>query len=127
MAEKIRINGVEIRQPDEGLGYDFETTFSSDTTRTQDGVLHSTPLFTVEALLYSASFVKLSEMKRILSFISKGEPFTLHYFSACYGKWRDDEFYVGKGSLSISRLIADKEVFEGLSFRMTGVNPILYD
>lgn len=122
--EKITINSVEIRQPDEGLGYDFETTYTEDSTRVQSGQLHITPLFTVEAFSYSATWLTVDEMKTILRQVAKGSPFTLHYFSPFYGAWRSDSFYVGKGSLSIGRLITDKERFENLSFNMIGVNPI---
>ena len=122
--EKITINGVEIRQPDEGLGYDFETTYTEDSTRVQSGQLHITPLFTVEAFSYSTTWLTVDEMKTILQQVARGNSFTLRYFSPYYGAWRSDSFYVGKGSLSIGRLITDKERFESLSFNMIGVNPI---
>ena len=120
----IKINNTQIGQPDEGLGYDFETTYSEDSTRVQSGVLHATPLFTVEAFSYSASYLTVAEMKTILQAVAKGATFTLHYFSPYYGTWRDDEFYVGKGSLAIGRLNESGEIYESLSFNMIGVNPI---
>lgn len=122
--EYIKINDVAICQPDEGLGYDFETTYSEDSTRVQSGVLHATPLFTVEAFSYKASYLTVEEMSQILQLIAKGGNFTLHYFSPYYGAWRDDRFYVGKGSLSIGRLNEDNETYDSLSFNMIGVNPI---
>ena len=122
--DHIKLNGILIRQPDEGLGYDFETTYSSDTTRTQNGKLHATGMFTVEALSYSASNMTAAEMKTILSVIAKGKPFTLHYFSPYYGGWRDGRFYVGRGSLSVRRLNNSAEFYDSLSFQMTGVDPI---
>ena len=120
----IKINGTQICQPDEGLGYDFETTYSEDSIRVQSGVLHATPLFTVEAFSYSASYLTVAEMKTILQAVAKGATFTLHYFSPYYGTWRDDEFYVGKGSLSVGRLNESGEIYDSLSFNMIGVNPI---
>lgn len=122
--EKITFNGVAIKQPDESLGYDFETTYTEDSTRVQSGVLHSTPLFTVESFSYSASWLTIQEMKQILQIVAKGISFQMHYFSPYYGKWRDDTFYVGKGSLSIGILRKDKEMFKSLSFNIVGVNPI---
>lgn len=122
--EYITINGIKIRQPDEGLGYDFETTYTEDSTRVQSGQLHVTPLFTVEAFSYSASWLTTSEMKTILEQVARGNPFRLHYFSPFFGEWRTANFYVGKGSLSIGRLIVNEERFESLSFNMIGVNPI---
>lgn len=120
----IKINNTVIRQPDEGLGFDFETTYTEDSTRVQSGVLHATPMFTVESFSYSASTLTVAEAKTILQLVAKGKTFTLHYFSPYYGTWRDDKFYVGKGSLEIGRLNESGERIDGLSFNMIGVNPI---
>lgn len=120
----ITINGVKIKQPDEGLGYSFETTYTSDSTRVQSGAMHATPMFTVESFSYAASDLTIAEMQTILQKVAKGGDFTLHYFSPYYGQWRDDTFYIGKGSLEIGRLTEGGEYFDSLSFNMVGVNPI---
>ncbi len=120
----ITINSVKIKQPDEGLGHSFETTYTSDSTRVQSGAMHATPMFTVESFSYAASNLSKTEMQTILQKVAKGGSFTLHYFSPYYGQWRDDTFYVGKGSLEIGRLNEDGEIFDSLSFNMVGVNPI---
>lgn len=122
--EYIKINNIVIRQPDEGLGYNFETTYTTDSTRVQSGDGHFTALFTVESFSYESTQLTKAEMKTILQLIAKGANFTLHYFSPYYGAWRDDTFYVGQGSLSIGRLNENQEKFESLSFNMTGVHPI---
>lgn len=122
--EYIRMNGVVIRQPDEGLGYDFETTYTEDTKRSQSGALHASPMFTVEAFSYEASFLTFAEVAQILGIVAKGGTFTLRYPSLYYGEWRDDKFYVGKGSLKIGRINTNEETVDSLSFNMVGVNPI---
>lgn len=124
MQDTIKINGIQIYQPDEGLQSSFETTYSSDSGRVQSGVMHATPLFTVEQFSYSATDVPIDDVKVILQQIIKGNPFTLHYFSPYYGRWRDDAFRVGKGSLSIGSLKEGEEKLTSLSFNMTGDNPI---
>lgn len=124
MQEKITINGTVIRQPDTGLAFDFETTYTEDSTRVQSGVGHFTPMFTVEAFGYEASGLTKAEMYTILQLVAKGNNFQLHYYSPYYGTWRTDTFYVGKGSLKIGSLIEDGELFDSLSFNMIGVNPI---
>lgn len=124
MQDTIKINGIQIYQPDEGLQSSFETTYTSDSTRVQSGVMHATPLFTVEQFSYSATDVPIEDVKIILQQIIKGNPFTLHYYSPFYGRWRDDIFRVGKGQYSIGSLKADEEKIETLSFNMTGDNPI---
>ena len=120
----IKLNDQVIVQPDEGLGYDFETTYTEDSTRTQSGRAVATPMYTVESFSYTATCIPAKEMTKILQVVAKGRPFKLHYFSPYYGMWRDDMFYVGKGSLAIGRLNAAEETFDTLSFNMIGVNPI---
>lgn len=124
MQDTIKINGIEIFQPDEDLGFSFETTYTQDSTRVQNGVLHSTPMFTVEQFTYSATDIPVNEAREIISQIIKGEVFTLHYYSLYYGSWRDDSFYVGRGQYSIGSLSENKERLNSLTFNMTGVNPI---
>ena len=124
MQDYIKIGGAKIKQPDEGLGYSFETTYTSDSTRVQSGTMHATPMFTVESFSYAASDLTISEMRAILQKVAKGGNFTMHYFSPYYGAWRDDTFYVGKGSLAIGRLNESGEYFDSLSFNIVGVNPI---
>lgn len=122
--EYVKINDVVIKQPDKGLGYDFETTYTNDSTRVQSGVLHITPMFTVESFAYTATDLTEEEVKTILQMIARGRKFRLHYHSAYYGAWRDDDFYVGKGSMKIGSWKEEEERYDSLSFNMIGVNPI---
>ena len=124
MQDSIKINGVEIYQPDSGLKYAFESTYTKDSTRTQDGKGHFTPLFTVEQLGYSAKGIPVADAATILQMVAKGQNFTLHYFSTYYGVWRDGNVYVGKGDWQIGTLVDNGEILSSLSFNMTGVNPI---
>lgn len=121
--EKVKINGIAFRQPDEGMQYEFETTYSEDSTRVIEGKLHDTPLFTVEKFTYSITGLKAKEVSQLLQNIV-AKHFTLHYYSPYYGTWRDDEFYVGKGSLKIRRVNLNSEYYDSISFNMIGVNPI---
>ena len=124
MQDKYKINDIEIFQPDSDLQASFETTYTSDSTRVQSGVMHATPMFTVEQFSYTATDVPVSEVKTILQQIIKGNPFKLHYFSPYYGGWRDGTFRVGKGQFQIGTLKADEEKISSLSFNMTGENPL---
>lgn len=124
MQEKILINSVEIWQPDKGLQSNFETTYSSDSTRVQTGKMHATPLFTVEQFSYTATDIPANKASEIIQMIIKGFPFTLHYYSPYYGAWRDGQFRVGKGQYTIGTLEEDGERLEVLSFNMTGEDPI---
>lgn len=119
------INGnPKTKQPDEGLGYSFETTYSDDSDRVQTGDAYITPLFTVESYSYSASDLTLSEMSYILKQVAKGRKFKAHYLSPYEGKWQDGYFYVGKGSLKIGSWKEEEEIYDSLSFNMIGVKRI---
>lgn len=121
----IEINGVKIWQPDSGdLAYNFETTYTEDSTRTQDGAGHFTALFTVEQLGYSATNIPIDKASEIVRMIARGTPFNLTYYSMYYGGWRSGSFYVGKGQMSIGNVIPSKGMVSSLSFNMTGVNPL---
>ena len=122
--EYIRMNCIKIRQPDTGIAWNTETTYGQGSGRSMLGVAQVSPLFTVEALGYTATGVTAAEMKQILQIIAKGNIFNLHYFSPYFGEWRTDEFYVGKGDLSVRSLRESKETYDSISFQMTGVNPI---
>lgn len=122
--EYIKIDNTVIRQPDEGLKFSFETTYSEDTQRNMSGKLLLTPMFTVEAYEYEASYPTVAEVKTLLQKIATGKSFSLRYFSPYYGAWRTDSFYVGKGSLVIGRLNEAQEEYDSISFSMIGVNPI---
>lgn len=124
MQHVIKINDIEIYQPDEGLQANFETTYTSDSTRVQSGVMHATPMFTVEQFTYTATDIPVADAKTIIQQVIKGNPFKLHYFSPYYGQWRDGMFRVGKGQYSIGSLLADKERLSSLTFNMTGDNPL---
>lgn len=119
------INWTTIRQPDSGLSYNFETTYTEDSSRTQSGSLRAKAMFTVEQLGFSAFHVSKNEMSTILNFIVYGRPFYLRYFSPSTGTWVSNrQFYVGKGELNIGSLIENGEFFEELSFNMTSCEPI---
>ena len=120
----VMINDIVIKQPDAGLSYDFETTYTDDSGRVMSGAAHVVPMFTVESFGYTASNLTEAEMQQILELVAKGGTYRLHYRSPYYGGWRTGNFYTGRGSLSIGSWKEDEERYESLSFNMVGVNPI---
>ena len=124
MQDRIRINNTDIYQPDKGLSYKFETTYTSDSSRVQTGKGHFTALFTVEQLNYKATHIPQEEATKIIKMVARGTNFTLHYFSIFYGQWRDGTFYVGQGDMAIGSLEDDNRYLDSLNFNMTGVDPV---
>lgn len=124
MQNYVMINNTRIKQPDAGLDFSFETTYTEDSNRLQNGVAHISSMFTVESFSYTATNLTKQEMSQILSILGRGGRFLLHYMSPFYGTWRDDYFYVGRGSLKAGCWKEDEERWDSLSFNMIGVNPI---
>lgn len=124
MAQKrIKINDVEIWQPDEELDWNFEETYTQDSGRTQDGVNHITPMFTTQSFGYRAKEIPAAECAKILQMI-RGNNFKLYAFSPYYGEWKTMTCSVGKGSLKQKTLIKDGERMSSLSFNMVDKNPL---
>ena len=121
--QKFTLGGEVIPQPHD-LGYSFETTYTEDSGRVQTGGAVVSRLFTVEAFDFRYEWISLAEAHRLQQLILKGEPVLMHYLSVYYNGWRDDYFYVGKGSNGNMCITEDGERIEDFSFRAVGVNPV---
>ena len=121
--EKYKINDVEIWQPDQDLGWDFETTYTEDSTRVQTGEGYFTEMFTTESFAYQASHVPVAEWTKISKMIV-GKKFNLYAWNPHFGKWRTHRCYVGKGSLSIGTLEENYEKYTNISFNMVDIMPL---
>lgn len=121
---RIKINDIEIKQPLTGLGYGFKKMYSGDSTHVQSGREYTTTIGVYEHFSYSAANLTEEEVSTILRQVIDGEVFVLHYRSPYYGMWRDDEFRVESASANIGNWIEGEELYESLSFEMTGVNPL---
>lgn len=124
MQEVFKLNNIEICQPDEDISVTYDTTFSDDSTRSQNGKSHYTPMFTVESLDYKASHISVEEAKEILQIIVPGKTITAHYFSPYHGEWRNAVFFVESKDIEIGTLEEGQESLSSLSFTMTGVEKI---
>lgn len=121
--QKIMINNTVIWQPDADLEWSHETTYTPDSTRTQDGVGHFTEMFTTESLGYSGSDIPVNEVSKILQMIV-GKKYDLYAFNPYFGRWMTMRCYTGKGTLNIGTLEADGEKISTLSFNMIDINPL---
>lgn len=122
--QKYLINGVEIWQPDQDLAWDYEKTYTQDSTRTEDGVGHFTKMFTIQSFAYQASHVPVAEWTKISQMIITEELFDLYTWSPHFGKWMTHRCYVGKGSLNIGTLEEGNESYSSISFNMVDNVPL---
>lgn len=116
--------GVEIAQPEQGLGYDYETTYTEDSGRVQSGTAIVAPMFTVKSYSYTRTHPTTAEVAQILSFIAHGGKYEMYAFNPVTGAWGWDVYYTGKGNMSIGYLTADGGHYDSFSFNAVGVIPI---
>ena len=125
MQDRFKMNGEVVWQPDSAMAHAWETTATADSNRSQAGIDHITPMFTVEQYSYSASNIPVAEATRIIQKVAKGQKVLLHYWSVYHGGWRDGYFRVAKSqNVTIGSLVENEEMYEKLAFNMTGVNPL---
>lgn len=117
-------DGVRIVQPDSGLGFNYETTYTDDSGRLQSGTAVVAPLFTVRSYSYSRSRPTVAEVKQILGYIGKGAKYELFAFDPLTASWKWDVFYTGQGTMSIGYLSSSGGIYDSFSFNAVGVNPI---
>lgn len=117
-------DGIEIAQPDKGLGFNYETTYTEDSGRIQSGKAIVAPMFTVKSYSYSKAHPTTDEVARILNYIANGNKFEMYAFNPKTNSWGWDVYYVGQGSMSIGYLSEDGGHYDDFSFNAVGVNPI---
>lgn len=117
-------SGTEILQPESGMGFSFETTYTEDSGRIQTGEAVVCPMFTVRSYSYSRTRPPIKDVATILNFIVHGEKFEMYVFDPLTAKWEWDVFYVGKGDMDIGYLTADGGYYESFSFNAVGVMPV---
>lgn len=122
MQDKIKINSVEIKQPDTYKAV-FATTSTDDSIRDMALIMHNTPIGTVEGYDLTWSNLTASEMKTIMGQVLNKASFTVHYFDLITGSWRDGDFYASNFNAPALTLEDGAEVWDELSFNIIGVNP----
>lgn len=121
--QKITIDGVEIWQPDADLEWNYETTYTSDSTRSQSGEGVFTEMFTTQSFAYAATDVPADEVKKLLQLVV-GRKFQLHCFCPYFGTWITATCYVGQGTLSVHTIEQGGERMSSVSFNMIDVHPL---
>lgn len=121
---KYSFNGYTPSRQPSAVEFSFATTSTADSGRNQFGVMNNVPMFTAES--YKITFDKLysSDVSSILRNIIGLSFISFHYFSPYYGAWRTDRFYIANTNGNIVSVKEGKEGEKGVSFQLTGINPL---
>lgn len=123
--EQLKFNGVAIPWPDQdGYTIQISTTSTSDSDRTQDLVMHNTPIGSVGSYGLKWTDLTKEEVATILSQVLDRPSFSAHYFDIKTATWKDADFYATTFNITPIDLTDQHERIEELSFNIIGIRPI---
>ena len=123
MERPFQFNGVPVKTPDT-FQPSMATTSTEDSDRTQDLVMHNTPMGTIESYAFEWRYIEPEEAAKIIGQILNRGGYSLRYLSPVTGGWKTGQFYTSNYSLGTLRVSNGGFVWESLSFNAVGVNPV---
>ncbi len=123
MDSPFEFNGIPVKTPDT-FRPAMATTSTADSDRTQDLIMHNSPMGTIQSYDFEWIDIEPWEASKIIQQVKNRKQYTLRYLSLDTGKWTTGLFYSANydgGSLTVVNGIF---VWETLSFQATGVYPI---
>ena len=123
--EYLKFNGIVMPLLDsDGYTVEIATTSTNDSDRTQDLVMHNTPIGSIGSYGLKWSDLTKKEVALILQQVLDRPSFSAHYFDVKTAKWKDGEFYATTFNITPVDLTEDHERIEALSFNIIGIRPI---
>ena len=123
MAKPFGFNGTPVRTPDT-FQPSAATTSTDDSERTQDLVMHNTPIGTIESYSLEWKDIPVKEAAFIFNQIKNRQQYLMRYMSADIGAWVENYFYTSNYSWGTLKKANGKDVWESLSFNAIRINPI---
>lgn len=123
MERLFEFNDIPVKTPDT-FQPSMATTSTEDSDRTQDLVMHNTPMGTVESYAFEWRYIELDEAAKIIQQIKNKGQYKLRYISADTGTWETGYFYTSNYSFGTLKLVNGDFVWEKLSFNAVGINPV---
>lgn len=123
MSRPFEFNGIPVKTPDT-FKPSMATTSTSDSDRTQDLIMHNTPMGTIESYSFEWRYIEPAEAAKIIQQVKNRKKYTLRYLKADIGSWTVNSFYSANYDLGTLKVVNGKYVWESLSFNAVGVYPI---
>ncbi len=123
MDRPFEIDDTPIRTPDT-FKPSAATTSTEDSDRTQDLVMHNTPMGTIESYNIEYKNIPTKEAAFIYQKIRNRSQYKLRYMSADTGEWQTGYFYTSNYSFGSLKQINGRDAWESLSFNAVAINPI---
>lgn len=123
MNRPFEFNGIKVKTPDI-FQPSMATTSTEDSDRTQDLIMHNTPMGTIDSYAFTWNYIEPEEAAIIINQIKNRGQYKLRYLRADIGKWTTGYFYTSNYNFGTLTFANGKHVWESLSFNAVGVNPI---
>lgn len=125
MSEKFTVDGTEIRTPTTYKPV-FATTSTEDSDRTQDLIMHNTPLGTIAGYDLTWDSLTSEEISVIINSMMNKPYFQFHHRDPRQaGGWSTAEFYASNYSMQAQRLgEREGELWSGLSINVRSIYPV---
>lgn len=123
MTDVFTIEDTNIEQPTT-YSVSFATTSTDDSDRTQDLVMHNTPIGTIGSYEMRWEYIKTSEASKILQLVLNKSQFKVHYYDLFTDSWKSAYFYASNFEMTPLTLEENYKYIDSLSFSIIGVNPI---
>lgn len=109
----------------------LSTTSTEDSDRTQDLIMHNTPMGTIVGYDMTWGDLKTEEVQMILKLMLNKSYFNMHHFNILTG-WAYDDFYASNFNVEAVRLrqyrykghLYNEESWKGLSINIRAINPV---
>jgi len=119
----FEFNGIPVKTPNT-FKPSLATTSTEDSDRTQDLVMHNTPMGTIESYSFEWKNISPADAALIIRQIKNKSKYKLRYLSASTGKWRTDTFYTSNYTLGTLKIVNGIEAWDSLSFNAVSINPL---
>lgn len=124
MEEKpFEFNGIAVKTPDT-FKPNFATTSTDDSDRTQDLVMHNTPMGTISSYSFEWKNIYPEEAALILAQIMNKKEYNLRYLNPLTGTWTVGAFYSANYTFGTLKQVNGRDAWESLSFNAVVVNPV---
>lgn len=123
MERLFEFNDIPVKTPDT-FQPSMATTSTEDSDRTQDLVMHNTPMGTIESYAFEWRYIEPGEAAKIVQQIKNKGQYKLRYLRADTGTWETRYFYTSNYNFGTLRMANGKFVWDKLSFNAVGVNPV---
>lgn len=123
MSRPFEFNGVPVRTPD-AFKPNFATTSTDDSDRTQDLVMHNTPIGTISSYAFEWKNIDPGETALILSQVINRSEYTLRYLDPLTASWTVGAFYTANYTLGTLKQVNGHDAWESLSFNAVVIYPV---